>query len=63
MRVNIQDCDNDCAEPVTTFVGADLLECFPEAAEYAEALVELERTGVYTGGGGAAPAFRLTVAS
>jgi hypothetical protein len=66
MRVNIQ-------EPIRHPAGAeagfeitgrnvDLLECFPEAAEYAEALAELERTGTLMVGGGAEPLFKLTVA-
>lgn len=42
-----------------TGVPVDLTECFPEAAEYADAAAELAKSGVYSIGGGAAPAVKL----
>jgi hypothetical protein len=56
MRVTIEDADGTVS-PTPCF----LLDCFPEAEEYADALAELERAGVYSCGGGAAPLFRLRV--
>jgi hypothetical protein len=69
MKVNIYHAPNSYmiptgAEHDICAPNVDLTECFPEPGdeEYLLAHMELERSGRYWGGGGAAPIFLITKA-